>query len=147
MGLVMNLTDHFTLEELTFSQTADRLGLDNTPSPDIIVQLTKTSHGLEMIRTLLQAPIHINSGYRSIDVNKAVGSSSTSQHVLGQAVDFIAPQFGRPRDIVEAIRRSRIHIPFDQLILEFNSWVHVSFSPRTRGEMLIIDKDGTRPYA
>lgn len=143
----MNLTDHFTLEELTHSQTAARLGLDNEPPPDVVDALTRTAHGLEMVRVLLQAPILVSSGYRSPLVNRAVGGAANSQHILGEAADFTAPGFGDPTEIVRAIMRSTRPIPYDQLIVEFGRWVHISFSRSPRHQALVIDHDGTRAFA
>lgn len=143
----MNLTDHFTLEELTHSQTAARLGLDNEPPPDVVDALTRTAHGLEMVRVLLQAPILVSSGYRSPLVNRAVGGAANSQHILGEAADFTAPGFGPPEMIVRAIMRSTRPIPYDQLIVEFGRWVHISFSRSPRHQALVIDHDGTRAFA
>jgi len=143
----MNLTDHFTLEELTHSQTAARLGLDNEPSPAVVDALTRTAHGLEMVRVLLQAPILVSSGYRSPLVNRAVGGAANSQHILGEAADFTAPGFGPPEMIVRAIMRSTRPIPYDQLIVEYGRWVHISFSRSPRHQALVIDHDGTRAFA
>ena len=139
----MNLTDHFTLEELTHSQTAARLGLDNEPPPDVVDALTRTAHGLEMVRVLLQAPILVSSGYRSPLVNRAVGGAANSQHILGEAADFTAPGFGPPEMIVRAIMRSTRPIPYDQLIVEYGRWVHISFSREPRHQALVIDHSGT----
>lgn len=145
----MNLTTHFTLEELTASQTAARLGLDNDPPPSVMQSLERTAHGLEMVRALLQSPILISSGYRSPLVNRAVGGAPNSQHIQGEAVDFIAPSYGNPASIVLAIRERGRAIPYDQVILEFGRWVHISFvaGPGGRKQALIIDNQGTRPFA
>lgn len=143
----MNLTDHFTLEEFTLSQTAARLGLDNTPSDEVIEALTRTAHGLEMVRALLQAPILISSGYRAPLVNRAVGGAANSQHIVGEAADFTAPGFGPPEMVVRAIMRSIRPIPFDQLIVEFGRWVHISFAREPRHQALVIDHGGTRAFA
>ena len=142
----MNVTNHFTLEELTFSQTAARLGLNNEPPPDVVDALTRTAHGLEMVRVLLQAPILVSSGYRSPRVNRAVGGAANSQHILGEAADFTAPGFGPPEMIVRAIMRSTRPIPYDQLIVEFGRWVHISFSREPRHQALVIDHDGTQAF-
>lgn len=129
----MNLTDHFTLEELTFSSTAQRLGIDNTPSLETVAKLTRTAMGLEQIRALLGAPMHIDSGYRCPALNKAVGGAATSAHMDGMAADFICPSFGDPLSIVKAIEASGID--FDQCIQE-GTWVHVSFAPTMRRQIL-----------
>lgn len=133
----MNLSKNFTLDEMTLSQTAERKGIKNIPPPNVVKALIHTCNQLEKVRDLLKAPILVSSGYRSPLLNKDVGGSSTSQHVLGQAVDFVAPKFGTPREIVEAIKNS--NIVFDQLILEFDRWVHISFKEtNNRKQVLAI---------
>ena len=143
----MNLSPHFTLEELTRSDTARKLGLDNTPESFLIPNLSKTAYGMEEVRTLLgDKPILISSGYRSHKVNLAVGSKNpNSQHTIGCAVDFTCPQFGDPEAIVRKIVDSEIN--FDQVIQEHKSWVHISFSDRNRKQALVIDGAGTRSFA
>jgi len=146
------LSSNFTLDELTNSQTAARLGIDNTPDSKAIDALKQTCYGLEDVRKLLgNKPILISSGYRSAALNKAVGGQPGSQHLLGQAVDFICPTYGTPAQIVSAIRASSLD--FDQVILEFfdpqkkTGWCHISFSGRNRKVALVIDSKGTREYA
>jgi zinc D-Ala-D-Ala carboxypeptidase len=140
----MNLSPHFTLAEMTVSQEAARRGLDNTPPPDIVEALRRTCLGLEAVRVRLGcAPIIVSSGYRSQAVNAAVGGSKTSQHMSGQAADIICPAFGGPTEVAAALRDSGIE--YDQLIIEFSRWVHISFSPTPRHMALIIDRAGTRP--
>lgn len=139
----MNLSPHFTLEELTASQEATRKGLDNTPNAQVLQKLTMTAMKLEEVRSLLGVPLHISSGYRSAAVNKAVGGAPMSQHLLGEAVDFIAPQFGDPKAVCLAILAAKVK--FDQLIYEFGQWTHISFVPNNpRGQVLTIDRLGTR---
>lgn len=138
----MNLTPHFSLEELTFSETATRLGIDNTPPGNVMSALRRTAVFMEDVRARLGAPINISSGYRCLALNRALRSRDTSQHVLGEAVDFTAPRFGSPRQIVDVLQDS--DIPYDQLILEFGRWVHISFSGRNRRQALVIDNNGTR---
>src|SRR5574343_388184 len=112
----MNLSNNFTLEELVFSQTAERHGLDNTPRKGIFSNLVNTAENMEKVRSVLNNyPIVISSGYRSPEVNAAVGGSKNSQHMEGRAVDFTCPKFGEPEDIIRAIKRSTID--YDQLIL------------------------------
>lgn len=126
----MNLTDHFTLEELTFSSTAQRNNIDNTPSLDIVTHLTIAAKGMEQVRALLgNLPIHVDSGYRCPGVNVLVGGAANSAHMTGYAVDFICPGYGTPEDIVKAIEASSL--VFDQCIQE-GTWVHISFDPRAR---------------
>lgn len=142
----MQLSPHFNLSEFTQSQTASRLGIDNTPTPDVIENLKKLAMCMEAVRTVLGKPITISSGYRSPRLNKAVKGAANSQHVTGQAVDFICPGFGKPEDVVKAIVKAGI--VFDQLILEYppDGWVHMSVSPNPRKQALIIDRRGARAY-
>jgi len=139
----MRITEHFSLEELTQSQTADRLGLDNTPTGEELEHLIQTASLMERVRELLNnKSILVSSGYRSPKVNKAVGGSKGSAHMSGYAVDFICPGFGTPRQICEALSASQL--VYDQLIWEFGRWVHISFDPRQRRQNLTIDRDGVR---
>ncbi len=141
----MQLTKHFSLEELTVSQAAARSGISNQPSPEVLDNLTYTATQMELVRDLLGAPINVNSAYRSPEVNKLVKGAKNSQHVEGKAVDFISPSFGTPRQIVEKIKGS--NIVYDQLIHEFNSWVHISFTKQgSRRQTLTIDSNGTRTF-
>lgn len=129
----MQLTPHFTLDELTRSEIAMRLGVDNTPQPAVVDTLRRAAEGMELVRALLDCPIVISSGYRSPRVNTLVGGSATSQHCKGEAVDFTAPAFGTPREICRVIVDS--DLDFDQLIFE-GKWVHVSFTDKPRGAVL-----------
>lgn len=122
----MNLTEHFTLEELCESDTAIRKGIDNIPDANIIACLQLLAPGLERVRAVLGVPMRINSGYRSPKLNAAVGGAKSSAHVLGLAADFTAPMYGDPRDVCHAIMEHSEIIGFDKLIYE-GTWVHVSF--------------------
>lgn len=142
----MQLSKNFTLEEFTISQTAARRGINNFPSLDIIDTLIYTASQLELVRKNLSQPIIISSGYRCPELNKAVGGSKTSQHVEGKAVDFTSPRFGIPKQIITRILCSNIQ--FDQLILEYERWVHISFNKdNMRQQALVIDSTGTRIFA
>jgi len=122
----MKISEHFTLEELSFSETAARLGLDNTPSSTVITNLGRVATVMEKIRTLLGGePIVVHSGYRSPRVNEAVGGVATSAHCYGLACDFVCPEFGTPYEVALAILKSDIE--YDQLILEYG-WVHVGLA-------------------
>ena len=139
-----NLSAHFTLEEAVLSQTAARLGIPNDPDLNVVRNMKQAALGMELVRLELGGlPININSWFRSPEVNKAVGSKPTSAHVTGFAIDFTCPKFGPPRKIVEAIKASNIQ--YQQLILEFDSWVHIAFNGMKR-QTLIIDKQGTREF-
>ena len=143
----MKLTPNFSLEELTHSEIAERLGLDNTPDETVKANLVRLARMLEDVRRALGRPIMVNSAYRSPKVNEAVGSKPTSQHCIGCAADIKVPGL-TPDNIVKEILKTNIE--FDQLIREFDSWVHISipnkFADKPRKQVLIIDKLGTRPY-
>lgn len=140
------LSQHFSLEELIYSDTALRLQINNDPPPIVLENLIYTASQLELVRNILNNnSINITSGYRCLSLNMSIGSKSTSQHITGEAVDFKCPQFGPPRLIIQALRYS--NLIFDQLILEFDSWVHVSFvKQNNRHQVLVIDKTGTRLF-
>lgn len=122
----MKISEHFTLEELTFSEAAARRGLDNTPTEIVIANLRLVAAVMERIRTLLgDRPIVVHSGYRSTQVNQAVGGVATSVHCSGLACDFVCPGFGTPGVVALAIVKSDIE--FDQLILEYG-WVHLGLA-------------------
>lgn len=140
----MQMSAHFSLAEMTVSARARREGIDNTPPPDIAARLKVVAAQMEEVRELLGGkPITITSGYRSPALNAATpGSAKASAHTLGWAVDFQCPAFGSPLEIAERLARSALS--FDQLIHEHGVWVHLSFDPRRRGQLLTIDKLGTR---
>jgi zinc D-Ala-D-Ala carboxypeptidase len=128
------LTADFHLSEFLHSEKAVRLGLDNTPDAAVMGSLRNfLAPGMQEVRDLINAPIHISSGYRSPMVNAAVGGARNSQHTLGQAADFTAPFFGTPLQIARAIAASKLE--FDQLICE-GTWVHISFAPKPRRSVL-----------
>jgi hypothetical protein len=142
----MQLSEHFTLEELSFSEAAARLGTDNTPAAAEIENLTRTAATLETIRALLGAmPIHVHSGYRSPQVNRAVGGVDSSAHCRGLACDFVCPAFGTPLEVARTILSSAIE--YDQLIREYG-WVHVGLAQagmRARREAL-TKRSSAAPY-
>ena len=138
------LSPHFSLAEMTASDTAARLGIDNTPQADVLETLKHTATGLEAVRALLGAPLLVSSGYRSPALNKLVGGQANSQHCTGEAADFTAQQFGTPEQIVARLVASQL--TFDQVILEFNRWVHISFGGSMRRQALVIDKGGVWPW-
>ncbi len=141
----MNLTAHFTLEELT---TTSHREFDNTPNGDEIANLIRLALFLELVKAKLGGkPFMVNSAFRSKQVNDSVGSKDTSQHRLGCAADIRVPGMS-PDEVVRAIMSFGLY--YDQIIREFDSWTHVSI-PNTaallpRRQALIIDKAGTRPF-
>jgi hypothetical protein len=137
------LTDHFSLEEMIFSEAAARHNISNRPDPEIVARLAQTARHLERVQALLDAPIQVTSGYRSPAVNAIVGGAPKSAHTLGWAADFKSP-YGEPFAVCQAIAAS--DITFDQLIHEFGAWTHLSFDPRMRGQLLTISHAaGTQP--
>lgn len=152
----MNLTPHFTLEELTASETAERHGIDNTPTPEHLENLQRLAEFLETVKEALGGkPVMINSAYRGPAVNEKVGGSKSSQHMVGCAADLRIPGMN-PREVCLAIIAA--DLPFDQLIQEFydpekkaGGWTHISVTNTAgstpRKQALIIDKQGTRPFA
>jgi zinc D-Ala-D-Ala carboxypeptidase len=145
----VNLSEHFTLEELTASETADRNGWDNTPNATELANLVRLSAFLEEVKTILGGKsVMINSAFRSKLVNDAVGSKDSSQHRIGCAADIRVPNM-TPDDVVKAVIAAGIG--YDQIIREFDRWTHISIpnnpEDKPRQQALIIDKMGTRQYA
>jgi len=142
----MNLTPHFTLEELTHT---DHREFDNTPNGDELANLTRLADFLEQVKVVLGGkPIMVNSAFRSKAVNDSVGSKDSSQHRVGCAADIRVPGM-TPDEVVKAIIASPL--AYDQIIREFDRWTHISVpnsvSTAARKSKLIIDKAGTRAYA
>ena len=142
----MQLSEHFSYDELT---RTDHRALDNTPDDRALTNLRRLAVLLESLRNLVGGrAVVINSAYRSKAVNDAVGSKDTSQHRLGCAADLRVPGM-TPDEVVRRVTQS--NLPFDQVILEFDSWTHISvpntLSDAPRRSALIIDKTGTRKYA
>ena len=140
------LSEHFSWEEAQESEIAARDGLDNTIPAKHRAAVQRTAAGMEAVRAVLgDMPIDTVSWYRSAAVNAAAKGSKTSQHCKGEAVDFKCRPFGTPAEICAEIVKSGIK--FDQLILEFNQWVHISFSAKPRGQVLTAVKEhGTTVY-
>jgi hypothetical protein len=141
----VNLSPHFTLEELTHT---DHREFDNTPNDAEKNNLKRLAEFLEQVKTVLDGkPIMVNSAFRCKQVNDAVGSKDTSQHRIGCAADIRVPGM-TPDEVVKAVIASGIG--YDQIIREFDRWTHISV-PNTitdtpRRQALIIDKTGTRIY-
>lgn len=125
----MTLTPHFTLTELTRSSTAQRLGVDNLPTPAAHKNLIGTANMLERVRSHLQAPVVVTSGYRGPAVNKAVGGATSSDHLSGQAADVVAPKYGTPYQVAKALAPHIDALGIGQIIYEKSgktTWVHLS---------------------
>lgn len=123
---------YFTLDELTRSATATRLGIDNTPPPEALGRLrVLTDRLLDPIRQAWGAPIRVNSGYRCPALNRAVGGSSASAHLRGEAADITTGTRAGNRRLFEMIRDGSFD--FDRMIWEQGSsegpdWIHISFA-------------------
>ena len=141
----MNLSPHFTLDELTHT---DHREIDNTPNQAEIDNLQRLANFLEEVKTVLGGkPVMISSGFRCKALNDAVGSKDTSQHRVGCAADFRVPGM-TPDEVVRAIIASGIG--YQQIIREFDRWTHISIPNQEGGtprkQALIIDKQGTRVF-
>jgi len=145
----MNLSPNFTLEEMTHSDMAARQGWDNMPDGKSLANLIRTAQLLEKVRKAVgNKPITVTSGYRCKQLNDALGSKDTSSHLIGCAADIRVKGL-KPIEVVQLCIEN--FVPFDQIILEFNSWVHISVPHDPdgipRNQKLVIDQTGTRPYS
>ena len=146
----MKLSKHFSLTEFTKSQTAERIGIDNTPNEEHIEKMKALCESvLESVRYQFDKPIMINSGYRSVALCEAIGSNANSQHAIGEAADIEIP--GVDNSVLAKWIQDNAN--FDQLILECytgepsSGWVHVSFVgiDSNRKDVLTYDrKNGYR---
>lgn len=124
--MAVELTQHFTLEEMCRSGAALRRGIDNVPNAGEIDNLRRLCETiLEPIRALLNVPMHVNSGFRCPVVNAAVGGKGNSAHLDGRACDFVP--IGMSLDHAMGLIRAS-GLPFDQLILEYGAWIHVAIA-------------------
>lgn len=149
MTLPSRITEHFSLAEVEHSETASRFGYSNSVSPELLPAIVHTSEGMERVRsTLGNRAITVNSWYRSPETNAAVGSMPTSQHVKGEAVDFICPAYGTPLAVCKLLTALFGYINFDQLILE-HTWVHISWNsiPGAKQRNQVLSLLETRSYA
>ena len=129
---------HFTINELTRSATAQRLGIDNTPPPQAIVALTRLVDAvLDPLREAWGAPLYVSSGYRCPALNRAVGGARRSQHMMGQAADVSTGSRSGNRRLWQLLHE--LDLPVDQVINEHNyQWLHISHSPQPRHQFLAI---------
>ncbi len=141
----MNLTPHFTLAEMTRSETASRRGIANVPGPAVIKALELLCvNVLEPVRAHYGLPVIVTSGYRSPKVNAAIGGSSTSQHCFGMAADFTVAGV-RNIDVAQWMQR---RLKYDQLIYEFgeSGWVHCSWNSHRLRNMELTARHGHAGY-
>lgn len=130
----MQISKNFSLSEFTESATADKLNIDNSKVPEYVKNNIKEMvyQVLQPLRDYIEKPITINSGYRCLKLNSAVGGVPTSQHVQGQAVDIEVDGM-TSFEIAQAVLD--LHLPYDQLIL-YNDFVHISIGTRDRRQLL-----------
>ena len=129
MNQITQLSPHFTIAELTASSKAKQLGIDNTPPVEIIPRLIMVAEMLERIRSAVNVPVIVTSGYRCQRLNQAVGGVTSSDHTQGHAADIIAPKFGTPTELARLLAPLVSVLGIGQLILEGikgKTWVHVS---------------------
>jgi putative chitinase len=144
--MISQLSEHFSLKEATDSQIASRLGIDNFhPDKWIVDNAIKTATRLEKVRATLGQPMNVGSWIRCQELNRALKSKDTSQHMKGEAVDFTCHMFGSPVEICKKLVAEKLLINFDQLILE-HTWVHISWNSlpnsKQRGEVLSLLSGG-----
>jgi len=137
------LTEHFTWAE---AEITSHRSIDNTLPEELKPIIQKTAYGMERVRTCLNVPIIVSSWYRCPELNAAVGSKDTSQHLKGEAVDWIAPQYGTPVVVAKKLLQYQEYINWDQLILE-HTWIHISFKSdptvANRGQVLSLLQNGS----
>lgn len=140
------LSAHFSLADALKSDTADKKAINNDASPAIIAVMTEAASGMEKIRVMLgNKPIAINSWYRCPELNTAVGSAYTSQHLKGEAIDWTCAEFGTPEEVCKFLIEHLEELSIDQIILE-HTWIHVSFailSRKPRYQVLSLLEHGT----
>jgi len=136
------ISEHFLWSDVTDSETAERLGIDNSLPESLKPAAIRTARNMEKIRALIDSPIFVTSWYRGPGLQSLPQFyNPTSQHPTASAVDFKSPSYGTPADICKKIVKYADLIRFDQLILE-HSWVHVSWvydpNVKPRGEVLSL---------
>ena len=136
----MNLSQNFTLQELIYSDTANAYKINNTPSEPVINNLKALClNVLQPLRNALGCPIIISSGFRCAELNKKVGGRPNSQHLLGEAADFVVPQ----RNLKDVFNYIKGHLKYDQLLFEYdlsgNRWIHVSYRTDGKNRRQAID--------
>ena len=140
------ITEHFSWDEVTFSETAARHGIDNNPPDELLPNIQRMANFMEQVRFVLNGrPIHITSWYRGPELNARIGGSKTSAHMKGLACDFVCPSLGNPKRVCEEIAQS--NLDFDQLISEGpGRWVHIGLAEGNRRQILTAFFPGPRYY-
>ena len=132
----MNLSEHFSLDEATYSETAIRLNINNQPDERQMANMMKAAQKMEEVRNVTGA-LRVNSWLRLPDVNLAVGGSKVSSHMDGWAIDCSSTTH-TPYELCQIVLKNGIK--FDQCIHEFGKWMHLSFAPEMRQQSLTIYK-------
>lgn len=134
------ISEHFTWDELTFSETAIRSGIDNNPPDELLPNVQRMAKFMEEVRFVLSGrPVFISSWYRSPEVNTLIKGSSTSAHMKALACDFMCPSFGVPLAVSRHIAES--NLDFDQIIHEFGRWTHIGLAEGNRRQLLTAYRD------
>ncbi|MDD2056168.1 D-Ala-D-Ala carboxypeptidase family metallohydrolase [Pseudomonas sp. GD03860] len=136
----MYLSEHFTLAEMVVSETAARRGIDNTPTPSIMANLRRLCAFLEQVRLLHGKPVLVSSAYRNVELNTALGGSTSSAHTRGLAADINVPGV-TPAALAQCMADSPLM--FDQVILEFDQWVHIGLADGQQRRQLLTIRRGT----
>lgn len=135
----MNLSDNFTLQEFTYSVTANANGINNTPSKYAIANMRALCENvLQPLRNRLGCPVKVTSGFRCAVLNKLIGGSINSQHCIGLAADIVVPQ----KDLREVYEYIKNNLDYDQLLFEYNKntkWIHVSYRTDGKNRKQAID--------
>ena len=141
------ISEHFSWGEVTFSETAIRAGIDNTPPDSLLANIQRMANFMENVRFVLSGrPIHITSWYRSPEVNRLIGGSKNSAHMKGLACDFVCSSLGEPLQVARKIAES--NLDFDQVIHEFGRWTHIGLAEGNRRQLLTayLDVNGKTIY-
>ena len=136
----MNLSQNFTLNELVYSVTAEANRIDNRPNVKVVANLKALCENvLQPLRNSLGCPVIVSSGFRCAELNKKVEGRPNSQHLLGEAADFVVPQ----RKLKDVFNYIKAHLPYDQLLFEYDSsgnrWIHVSYCSDGKNRRQAID--------
>jgi zinc D-Ala-D-Ala carboxypeptidase len=136
-SIIIRLSENFYLDEFTISQVAERHGYRNEPNEKQIGNLKLLCvNVLQPLRGIINVPIFINSGFRSFDVNAAVGGRFNSQHLEGKAADFVVPSL----NLVDVFNILLQRLSYDQLIYEFGKWIHVSWNGIENRRDILLSK-------
>lgn len=143
----MKLTENFTINEMTYSVTAMSNKIDNRPSVEVIANLKALCENvLQPLRNHLGCAIIVTSGYRCSELNKKIGGKPNSQHLKGQAADFVVPQ----KKLKEVFDYIKNNLPYDQLLYEYNKtdkWIHVSFCSNKSNRHQAIDNYAAESFS